>query len=136
MACKVFADNNVYLDFLMQRGSEWQEAENIFDLGEKKIIEVVTSASCLLNLMYVMGTYKLLPFLILNYTEKILTYSMLINPDNSTFQKALSSGFSDPEDAVQYYTALAAADIDYFITSNLRDFKKPLPNCRLYHPSN
>lgn len=85
---------------------------------------MVTSASCLLNLMYVMGTYKLLPFLILNYTEKILTYSMLINPDNSTFQKALSSGFSDPEDAVQYYTALAAADIDYFITSNLRDFKK------------
>lgn len=36
MACKVFADTNVYLDFLMQRGSEWQEAENIFDLGEKK----------------------------------------------------------------------------------------------------
>ena len=122
MTYKIFADINVYLDFLLQRGNEWQEAESIFDLGEKKIIEVVTSSSCLLNLMYIMGTYKLSQSQILNYSEKILTYSMLINPDNLTFQKALSSGFSDYEDAVQYYTVLSAAGMDYFITSNIKDF--------------
>ena len=123
MIYKVFADTNVYLDFLMHRGSEWQEAENIFDLGEKRIIEVITSASCLLNLMYIMGNHKLSRSLIVSHTEKILTYSKLINPDNSTFQKALASGFRDNEDAVQYYTAVAAG-IDYFITSNNKDFKK------------
>lgn len=58
MTYKIFADINVYLDFLLQRGNEWQEAESIFDLGEKKIIEVVTSSSYLLNLMYIMDTYK------------------------------------------------------------------------------
>jgi hypothetical protein len=71
-----------------------------------------------------MGTHKLPPSVIVSHTEKILAYSILINPDNLPFQKALSAGFSDHEDAVQYYTALTASGIDYFITSNIKDFKK------------
>ncbi len=37
---------------------------------------------------------------------------------------ALHAGFLDLEDAVQYHTALQIKGIDYFITSNIKDYKK------------
>ena len=124
MAYKLFIDTNVYLDFLMHRGPEWQDAENILELAEKNVIDVFTSASCLLNLMYIMRTNKVPNNEIIIHTNNILSYSKLINPDNDVFNTALSVGFTDPEDAVQYYTAMHVKGIDYFITSNIRDYKK------------
>ena len=124
MAYKLFIDTNVYLDFLMHRGAEWQDAENILELAEKNVIDVFTSASCLLNLMYIMRTNKLPNNEIIVHTNNILSYSKLVNPDNGVFKTALSVGFTDPEDAVQYYTAMQIKGIDYFITSNTRDYKK------------
>jgi predicted nucleic acid-binding protein len=124
MAYKLFIDTNVYLDYLMHRGLEWQDAENVLDLAEKNIIEVFTSASCLLNLMYIMRGNKIAEKEIIVHANNILSYSKLVNPDNTVFQTALSIGFPDSEDAVQYYTALHIKGIDYFITSNTRDYKK------------
>ena len=54
MAYRLFIDTNVYLDFLIHRGTEWQDAENVLELAEKNIIEIFTSTSFLLNLMYIM----------------------------------------------------------------------------------
>jgi predicted nucleic-acid-binding protein len=124
MEYKLFIDTNVYLDYLMHRGTDWQQAENILELAEKNSIEVFTSASCLLNLMYIMKSYKISTTEILGHINNILTYSKLANPDKTIFQSALSSGFTDPEDAVQYFTALHIKGIDYFITSNIKDYKK------------
>ena|SRR5438477_12492226 len=128
MAYRLFIDTNVYLDFLIHRGTEWQDAENVLELAEKNIIEIFTSASFLLNLMYIMRSNKLPHKEIIVHTNNILSYSKLTNPDNTVFQTALSIGFPDPEDAVQYYTALQIKGMDYFITSNTRDYKKPLYN--------
>jgi predicted nucleic acid-binding protein len=111
----------------MHRGTAWREAENVLELAEKNIIEIFTSASCLLNLMYIMRSHKLSNKEIIVHVNNILSYSKLVNPDNTAFQTALSIGFSDPEDAVQYYTALQIRGIDYFITSNSKDYKKATP---------
>lgn len=127
MAFKLFADTNVYLDFLLQRGKEWESAESIFRLAEDHSLQLFTSASCLLNLVYVMGSYKIKHQEIIEATHGILSYSRLINPGNTIFQTALLSGFADLEDGVQYYTALQEKGMDYFITSNTRDYKKALP---------
>lgn len=124
MAYKVFVDANVYLDFLLQRGNEWKEAEAIFELAENNSIDVITSSSILLNLIYIIGTKKVSPANIIDYCSAILRYSKLADPDNSTFSRALFSGFADLEDAVQYHTALHVKGMDYFITSNTKDFKK------------
>ena len=124
MAYKLFIDTNVYLDYLMNRGKEWQHAENILELAENNKIEIFTSASSLLNLMYVMRSYKLANTEIVGHVNNILSYSKLANPDNTIFQTALSVGFPDLEDAVQYFTALHIKGIDYFITSNTKDYKK------------
>jgi hypothetical protein len=98
--------------------------KNVLELAEKNIIEVFTSASSLLNLMYIMGSNKIPAKEIIVHTNNILSYSKLVNPDNSVFQSALTAGFTDLEDAVQYYTAQQIKGIDYFITSNTRDYKK------------
>lgn len=124
MAYNLFIDTNVYLDHLMNRGKEWQHAENILELAENNRIEIFTSASSLLNLIYVMRSYKLTNNEIVVHVNNILRYSKLANPDNTVFQTALSVGFPDLEDAVQYYTALHIKGIDYFITSNTKDYKK------------
>jgi predicted nucleic acid-binding protein len=124
MVYKVFIDTNIHLDFLLQRGNDWKEAEAIFELAENKNIQTFSSASSLLNLIYIMGTYKISKKEIKNFGTAILRYTTLINPDNNIFIKALSSDFDDIEDAVQYFTALQKDDIDYFITSNIKDYKK------------
>lgn len=124
MGYRVFVDANVYLDFLLRRGSHWKDAEMIFELAEKNSIDIITSSSILLNLIYIMGTKKIAYADIISHASTILQYSKLADPDNSTFREALFSGFSDLEDAVQYHTALHVKGMDYFITSNAKDFKK------------
>ncbi|MGI8601295.1 MAG: type II toxin-antitoxin system VapC family toxin [Chitinophagaceae bacterium] len=134
MVYKIFTDTNVHLDFLLQRGTEWKEAEAIFELAGNKEIETFSLASSLLNLIYIMGTYKIPKKEIKNYGTAILSYTTLINPDNNVFKKALSSAFDDIEDAVQYFTALQVDDIDYFITSNIKDFKKATSSLPVFTP--
>lgn len=126
MGYKLFVDTNVYLDFLMQRGNDWHYAQAIFKLAENGAIEVFTSASSVINLMYIMNTYKLRQSEIIKNTCAILSYTKLVNPDNITFEIALSSGFKDLEDAVQYHTALEVTGISYFITSNIKDYKNAM----------
>ena len=134
MACKLFIDTNVYLDFLMQRGKDWQSAEAIFKFAEKGTIEIFTSASSVLNLMYVMSTHKLNREEIIANTYGILSYTKLVNPDNIIFEIALSSAFKDMEDAVQYYTALKIRGLSYFITSNIKDYKNALTHLKVVTP--
>jgi predicted nucleic acid-binding protein len=123
MAYKLFIDTNVYLDFLLQRGGEWDDAAAIFKLAEQGEVAIYTSSSSAINLMYVMDTYKLTRRKIIEHTLAILSYTKLVNPDNITFEIALSSSFRDLEDSVQYHTGLEVKGISYFITSNIKDYK-------------
>jgi predicted nucleic acid-binding protein len=52
--------------------------------------------------------------------------------NDKIIQKALESGFSDFEDAVQYYTA-AENKMDYIITRNTGDYRKSI--IKVYTPS-
>lgn len=119
----------------MQRGADWQIAENIFFLAEKGAVHLFTSSSSLLNIMYILGMYKLPAGKIEETAIDILSFTTLVNPDNVTFEIALSSKFKDKEDAVQYYTALNHGKIDYFITSNLKDYKQMLPQLKVISSS-
>ncbi len=56
--------------------------------------------------------------------ENLLTIISLSSPDEKIFISGLQAGFADLEDAVQYHTALHIKGMDYFITSNVKDFKK------------
>ena len=135
MAYKIFVDTNVYLDVLLQRGTDWQMAESIFHLAEQGKLTLFTSSSSLLNIMYIMGMYKIPAGKIAETAMDILSFATLTDPDNTTFEIAVSSKFKDKEDAVQYYTAVNQKGIDYFVTSNLKDYKHALPQLKVLSPS-
>lgn len=135
MSYKLFVDTNVYIDFLTQRGKEWKNAELIFELAENKQITIYTSSSSFINIMYILAAAKMDRKQIVHATTAILTYTTLINPDNKTCIRALESGFTDTEDAIQYYTALEYTGIDYFITTNTKDFKKALTGLPILTPT-
>jgi predicted nucleic-acid-binding protein len=134
MAFKLFIDANVYLDVLLCRGNEWEEADSIFNLAVNRQVELFTSASNLLNLMYIMHVNKISRHEIVNHTFNILNISKLVNPENQVFITALTSTFTDLEDAVQYFTALQIKGMDYFVTCNIKDFKKALPQLPVITP--
>ena len=135
MSYKLFVDTNVYLDFLIHRGKEWKNAELLFELAENKEITIYTSSSSLINIIYILRAAKMDHKEVIEAATAILNYTTLINPDNNTCIRALESSFLDTEDAVQYYTALENTEIDYFITTNTKDFKKALPTLSILTPT-
>ena len=136
MAYKIFVDTNVFLDAYLQRKENWKDAEAILQLAAAEQITLFTSAINIVNVIYVLGKQKLNSSEIIDTIDLTLTYSQLVNTSNAAFRQALRAGFTDLENAVQYYTALEVKGIDYFITSNIKDYKKLRFNYLLLHHSN
>ncbi len=135
MVYSIFCDTNVYLDHLLQRTREWDYAKGIFVLAEQKEITVFTSSSSLINVLYALKQQKKLTQLdIISLMQYMLSYTQLLQTDDKVFMAALASGFNDLEDAIQYHTALVAKNIDYFITSNTKDYKKASPSLTVLTP--
>lgn len=124
MAYKIFVDTNVFLDAYLERTEDWKDSEMILQLAAMEQITLFTSAINIVNIVYVLGKQKLNNAEIIDLIDLTLTYSQLVNSTNAAFRQALRAGFTDLEDAVQYYTALEVKGIDYFITSNTKDYKK------------
>src|ERR1051325_3101589 len=106
MVYKVFADTNVFLDYLLQRTTEWQFAEDVFNLADKNQIELFISSSSMLNILYLLKQEHLSTIDIVQICTVLLGYIKLADINENLFLQALHAGFSDLEDAVQYFTAL------------------------------
>ena len=124
MAYKIFVDTNVFLDAYLHRTENWKDSEAILQLAATEQITLFTSAINIVNVIYVLGKQKLNSSEIIDTIDLTLTYSQLVNTSNAAIRQALRARFNDLEDAVQYYTALEVKGIDYFITSNIKDYKK------------
>ena len=125
MAYNIFIDADIILDVLLKREEFYKDSYSIFILCEENDINLYTSSSIILNVQYI-GT-KLSPdkktvaatiyYLLENFID-------IINPVKQTILKAYDSDYKDYEDAVQYFTAKDSGLIDYFITRNIKDYKK------------
>lgn len=118
---KIFIDTDVILDFMMAREPFALDAARIFSLSEKKEISICTTGLVFSNTYYILrklGTHK-------KVIEKLSQLARLIDiiglPKAAVVQ-ALGSEFSDFEDALQHYAALAG-DVKIIITRNTKDFK-------------
>lgn len=120
----VFADTNVFLDAILQRSAAGEDCGEILEMAYAGDIKIYTSVSCLLNVIYFLQKADIPSQAIIEMMEQLLKVISLSSPDEKNFSTALHAGFSDLEDAVQYHTALHVKGMDYFITSNLKDFKK------------
>ena len=134
MNCIVAADANVFLDGLLHRGEMAGDAMNIIELAEEKMILVYASSATMLNVSYFLKKAGKSSVEIITTFDNLLPYIKINSPDEKMFLNALHAGFTDLEDAVQYYTALNIRGIDYFITSNTKDYKKALPQLPVVTP--
>jgi hypothetical protein len=104
------------------------------ELTAENMIDIYTSPNNLVNVLYSLERQKAGKEEIIISLELILSYTNLIDISKQSFRNALRAGFTDLEDAIQYHTALAVKDMDYFITSNTKDYKKALPQLPVITP--
>jgi predicted nucleic acid-binding protein len=119
----LFADTNVLLDALLQRNAA-EACKKILLLAEKTHVKLYTSSSSLLTTIYFLKKSGMPAKDLRESIADLLKLFSICTSNEQDFLAALDSGFSDLEDAVMYQTALQIKGVDYFITSNIKDFKK------------
>ena len=118
----IFIDSDVLLDIILERRPFYDWALGVLLLIDEGRYIGCTSVHALLNVHYLAKRYS---------GEKsarasiklLATKLSVVTEDVSIVNEAIVSGFSDFEDAVQYYTAVSA-DADVIITRNIKDYKQ------------
>jgi len=117
----VFLDTNVVLDHLADRQPFSEFAHRIFALAEAGIVRLHVSALTFCNLYYLLrklrGHEQAIALL-----DKLALLVQVTEVGGRQIRSALSGGFKDFEDAVQYSSAMTMHDIVVLITRNRRDF--------------
>ena len=124
MAFKIFLDANLLLDLTLKRDN-YHVAIQVLDLVIAGRVQAFTTSSVIhITGYYLSKAYgndkakELLLMLLIDVT--------LIDITQETALAALSSKFTDIEDALQYYTAIHHK-IDYFISSDKQLKKAGIP---------
>lgn len=136
MAYNIFIDADIILDVLLKREEFYRDSYAVFIFCEENGVNLYTSSSIILNVQYI-GT-RLSPDK--KYIASTIYYLLenfidIINPAKQTILKAYNSDYKDYEDAVQYFTAKDSGLIDYFVTRNVKDYKKENNGVPVFTPA-
>lgn len=122
---KILVDTNILLDVLTRREPFFGDSATVWSLCESRSLEGYVSAISFNNIFYVARKLK----------GKGAAYDMLrlirgvfrpVPLDEQTLQQALDAGFTDFEDAIHFYAAIACGG-DALITRNPKDFPSSGP---------
>jgi len=121
---RIFVDTDICLDLLSGRKPFNAIAEQLFTLADRGKINVCVSSLSFANIDYILQSqYKK------DDSRKILskfkTLVSVLAVDDKIIDLALTSGFTDFEDAIQYNTAIEN-NIKILLTRNLKDYKKAI----------
>ncbi len=118
----ILLDTNVVLDVLLDRDPFSAPASQLMSLVEKGEVVGFLCATTVTTIHYlatkVMGSTKAQ-----NQIKNLLNLFEIAPVNRAVIRDALSSGFSDFEDAV-IYQAATHAGAEAIITRNVKDFKK------------
>jgi predicted nucleic acid-binding protein len=119
---KQFIDTNIVIDLLSRKEPFFEEAAELFSLADKKQVELSVSSLTIANtsffLMKQLGPNKAKSVL-----RKLRLIFKVLTLDDKIIGLALNDEtFSDFEDGLQYFTAIAAGQ-ELIITRNLKNFK-------------
>ena len=118
---KIFLDSDVILDLLTERQPHFVAARDLFLLIQDKKVLAYTSPVVIANIFYILNRHfdrgKAISSLI-----KLKSLVKVLSCGDAEIELALSSGFKDFEDSIQYYTALAHG-MDIILTRNVKDYK-------------
>ena len=120
---KVLVDTDVVMDFITKREPFDKEAALLFNLADRKRVNLNISSLCLNNIYYllrkIIGHKRTIVLL-----KNLIEITDILSVDKQVVLKALNSKFSDFEDAIQHFSAVENGDIDVIITRNLKDYKQ------------
>ena len=119
---KLLIDTNIVIDLLAKRECFFQETQELFTLADEKHLSLFISALTFANTYYII-TRELNANEARKVMIKFMTLVKILPLENKVLELALSSDFSDFEDAIQYYTALDNK-LTIIITRNKKDFKR------------
>jgi predicted nucleic acid-binding protein len=118
----IFLDSDILLDVFLYRHPYYESSADLMLLSDNSDYKCYTSVHALLNVHYI--AKKAVGEKNARAAINLLTKKpSIITEDVSIVEKALTSGFSDFEDAVQFYTAMSV-NADVIITRNVKDYKQ------------
>jgi predicted nucleic acid-binding protein len=118
---KIFADTDIILDLLSNRGPFYTPAAYLFSEADKNKIQLYVSSLSFSNLNYILSR-QYSPDQARKKLLKFKTLVTVLAVTDKVVELALSSDFKDFEDGLQYYTAIEN-NIKTLLTRNLKDYK-------------
>lgn len=118
----LFVDTDIVLDLLARREPFYDAAARLFSLAETGDISLAVSSLTFSNLFYILRKQISAKHAlqVLRSFKQLVT---VLPVDDATVEKALKAGFTDFEDALQYYAALKAG-CSSLLTRNGRHYRK------------
>jgi predicted nucleic acid-binding protein len=119
---KVFIDTNVLMDVLTQREPFYMASAMVWSMAEKGTVCGLISVISFNNIYYIVRKQKNLRTaerLLINLRDTFVPIAL----NEQILNQAIDAGFSDFEDAIQYFSAVQS-DADYLVSRNPKHFKK------------
>jgi predicted nucleic acid-binding protein len=123
MGFSFYLDSDVILDFLLKREPFNLPGREIFGLAFNNEIQIFLSSQTVANIHYLLRKHYGNDGS-LNKIKELLNFCKILPVTEKEIYSAIISGFSDFEDAIQYFTAIQNPDIIGIITRNLSDYRK------------
>ena len=118
----VFVDTDIVLDLLARREPFYDAAAQLFSHAESGTISLSVSSLTFANLFYILRKHvsaKHAQEVLRNFKQLVTVLPV----DDTVIEQALKAGFTDFEDAIQYYSALNAG-CSALLTRNGRHYRK------------
>ncbi len=119
----LFLDTNVVIDVLDKREPFSTEAALLFEFAEKEAISIFIAAVSF-NVIYYVLRRKIGHKITLTVLDELTRFVTIVNVTQEVIKDAITSGNSDFEDAIQYYSAISNTKIEAIITRDPKGFKK------------
>jgi len=120
---KILIDSDVILDFLFDRKPYADDASIVLSMCESGKIQGFVTPVIISNVYYILRRIARHETVVKKLSGLLTIVDVLII-DKAILTRALDSGFSDFEDALQNYAAEKSGNIDLILTRNVKDYKK------------
>jgi len=130
MANKLFLDTNILIDFTLRREFDLQATDTIFELAEDRKIELYVSESVITTTFYFLQKQKIDGIAILRELSNCIN----VIPFKKDILFTQIEYFKEAEDGMLYFMA-SKANLNFFITRNIKHFKFQLPSLPVLTPT-
>ena len=118
---RVFIDTNILLDLLLERQPWVNQASVLFSMADRKELDLLCCSLSFSTAIYLMNRLKYTRKEIITKLAIVKSLCTVTTVDSSVIDRVLQSDFSDLEDGMQYYSALAA-NAEVIVTRNEKDY--------------